>query len=64
MPRRRMRGGRLTGSQVLGALRKAHDYVKKNQLISKTANALGATRIGAAAGALGYGKRRRRRRVM
>lgn len=59
-----MRGGRISGAQILGALKKAHDYVKKNQLVSKTANALGATRIGAAASALGYGKRRRRRRVM
>ena len=73
MPRRRkMRGGKLTVRDVVGALKKAHDYVKKNKVISRAANALGsvgvpmASKVGAVASSLGYGntggRRRRRRR--
>lgn len=73
MPKRRMRGGRITASQVVGVLKKAHDYIKKNKVISRAANALGevgvpyASKIGSTASKLGYGRRRvgrpRRRRM-
>ena len=69
MPRkRRMRGGKLSVSGVVSALKKANNYLKANKLISRGANTLGslgvpyASRIGSVASSLGYGQRRRRRR--
>lgn len=69
MPRkRRMRGGKLTLSGVVNALKKANNYVKSNKLISRGATALSslgvpyADRVASTASNLGYGRRRRRRR--
>jgi hypothetical protein len=52
----------------MDVLRSAHDFVKKNKLISRAASALSAAglpyagTIGSAASAMGYGRRRRVRR--
>lgn len=72
--RRRMRTRRVRrrGAGFMDALRSAHDWIKKNRLISTVANSLSkvgvpyAGSIGTAASALGYGRRRRvrRRRVV
>jgi len=67
MPRRKrgMKGGKITASQVVGVLKKAHDYIKKHKVISRTANALGSvglpygSTIGSIAATAGYGRRRR-----
>ena len=59
---------RVGGSWLGDAFTKAHDFVKKNKLVSTIANALGsagvpyASAIGKASAALGYGKRVHRRR--
>lgn len=56
---RRMRGG-----GIGDWLRKAHDFIKKNKLISRAGSALGNlhpgfARAGQVAKVLGYGRRRR-----
>jgi len=64
--RPRRRGGNLL-SDIGNALSSAHNFIRKNKLISTVGNALGsvgvpyAGAIGKAAGILGYGRRRRRR---
>lgn len=69
--RRRMRG-----RGVMDFLKKAHNFVKANQLISKGATALAPivasrlgptasgilSKVGSVAGSLGYGRRRRMHR--
>lgn len=54
-----------TGGSVIKKLKSAfvaaHKYVKDNQAISRGLNHFGYKKLGAAAGALGYGRRRRRR---
>lgn len=44
-------------------LKRGHDYVKSNRLASRGLNALGFNKAGQIASILGYGKRRRGRRV-
>lgn len=63
------RGRRRKNGAGLGdIINKAHNFVKKNKLISRGANLLGAVgvpyagAIGSVTGALGYGRRRRRKR--
>lgn len=64
---RKRRRVRRRGGSLLDALRSAHDWIKKNRVISTVGNALGsvgvpyAGTIGKAASVLGYGRRRRRR---
>lgn len=59
--RHRMKGGALPGWLV-----KAHDFIKKNKVISRVAGALKSANVpyagtvGTIAGKLGYGRRRRR----
>ena len=54
----------------MDALRSAHDWIKKNKIISTVGSALGrvgvpyAGAIGTAASTLGYGRRHYRRRVV
>jgi len=72
MPRKRRVGRprkrRHSGSGIKEFLQKAHDFIKKHKVISKTANALGALgvphagTVGSFAHAAGYGRRRRYRR--
>jgi hypothetical protein len=67
---RRRRVRRAQGGGFMDMLRSAHDWIKKNKIISTVGSALGkvgvpyAGAIGTAAGTLGYGRRRmvRRRR--
>ena len=75
-PMRRRRVRRPRGRGFMDAIRSAHDWIKKNRIISTVGSALGkvgvpyAGAIGTAASALGYGRRRRvgrpriRRRVV
>jgi len=64
--RRRRHGGSIFDS-IASGLKSAHDYIKSKHLISTVAKGLSsvgvpyAGAIGTAAGALGYGRRRRRR---
>ena len=63
---RRPRRVRRRGGGFMDALRSAHDWIKKNKIISTVGSALGrvgvpyAGTIGTAASTLGYGRRRRR----
>ena len=65
-PIRRRRVRRARGGGFMDALRSAHDWIKKNKIISTVGSALGrvgvpyAGAIGTAASTLGYGRRRRR----
>lgn len=56
----------LQGNGIGDWLRKGHDYVKKNKLVSRSANALGFHTVGNIAGMLGYNdtkvKRTRRKK--
>ena len=71
-PRLRRRRRRHGGSWLGDKISQAHNWIKKNKLVSTVANALGsvgvpyAGTIGSVAQKLGYGKRRRRvrRRVV
>lgn len=65
MPRKRRRQGK----GIKDVLKKIHNFVKSNRLISRGAAAIAplagpysgvVSRVGTAAGALGYGRRRRR----
>jgi len=56
-PVRRRRGGNLKT-----VLKKAHDFVRTNRLVSRGLQHFGYKKLSAAARALGYGKRMRRRR--
>ena len=65
---RRRRGQR--GAGFWSFLKKAHNWIKQNKVISRGAKFLGSTglvpqagTIGTAAGTLGYGRRRRVRRI-
>jgi len=55
------------GAGFVDVARKVHGFVKRNKLISRVGAALGAAgvpgaaQVGSVAGALGYGRRRRRR---
>lgn len=66
--KRRSHRSRMGGSGVLDWLRKAHDFIKKNKLVSRIGSSLGAMgvpyagAIGKAGGVLGYGRRRVHRR--
>ena len=44
----------LQGNGIKDWLVKAHDYTKKNKLISRSANALGFNTVGSIASMLGY----------
>ena len=69
-PIRRRRVRRARGGGFMDALRSAHDWIKKNKIISTVGSALGrvgvpyAGAIGTAASTLGYGRRHHRRRVV
>ena len=74
MPQRRVarrkpmrRGRNMKGSGLWSWIKKAHNYVKSNKLISRAGSALsfipGFGTAGAVAGLLGYGKRRGARRI-
>ena len=70
MPRRPTRSRRMRGKGKIGDwLRKAHDYIKKNKLISRLATGYSMSGLpygaavgvaGKAAGMLGYGRMRSR----
>jgi hypothetical protein len=69
MHRRKLLGGRRRGRGFFDFLRKAHDFIKSNKIISRIGSLIphpAARAIGTAAGALGYGRRRRvhRRRAV
>jgi hypothetical protein len=61
--RRRMR---MKGGSVVSWLRKAHDFVKKNKLVSRVAGALAsggvpyAKTVGSLASKIGYGRKMKR----
>jgi len=57
---RRKRTVRRRGRGLGDILKKAHAYIKKERLISRALKNFGHTKLGNAAGALGYGKRKRR----
>ena len=68
-PRKNMQGDGL--SDIWKGLKKAHNWIKKNKIISRGASALapiagrfssGVSRVGDLAAINGYGKRKRRRR--
>lgn len=61
--RRVRRGRRRGGNRFVAGLKKIHDYVKKHQLASTIASKLGYHRAAAVAKSLGYGKKRKARRV-
>ena len=60
MGHRRVSHRRTYGRGILDSLRSAHDYVKKNRLVSRGANLLGFKTASKAAHLLGYGAGRRR----
>jgi hypothetical protein len=66
MPTRRKARRPQRGKGFMDFLRKANSFLKKNKIISRVGSALGsigvpyASTIGTAAGAVGYGRRRRR----
>ena len=75
MPRRTMKKGsgrrRMIGrGKVMDFLKKAAGFLKRNKIVSRVANGLAsvlppqyasiASNVGKAAGAIGYGRRRRR----
>ena len=66
MPRRTIRRHKrkMRGGSFMSFIRKAHNFIKKNKIISKTGRFLGdefsvpyASKIGSVAGKLGYGRR-------
>jgi hypothetical protein len=63
---RRLRGGDFLGignffrNKVGPALKKGFDFVKDNKLISKGLNLVGQNKLGALAGQVGLGRRKKR----
>lgn len=62
--RRVVRRKRRQGGSIVGALKKAHAYVRSKRLISSALKHFKYTKAGNVAHALGYGKMRRKRRVV
>lgn len=58
MPRRKARKGGSIKSQVIDTLKNIHDLAKQEQVLSR---AIGDNVVGRVVGAVGYGRRRRRR---
>ena len=58
----RMQGGSLI-TRAKGLLSKAHDFAKKEKLLSKGLSHFGFKKAAAHATLAGYGRRRRRRRT-
>jgi len=67
--RRRRRTRRVKGGSLSSWIKKAGDWLKKHKVVSRVGGLLGtmgvpmADSIGKMAGAVGYGRRRQRRRV-
>ena len=61
--RRRVVRRRMTGGSFRSILSGVHNFVKKNQLVSKGLNQFGYSKLASAASSLGYGRRHRRRTV-